>query len=91
MQYASNIVSVTPGAPPSVVLTAVAGNNRVDLSWNNLPGNTQTIVKRSTDGFTFEVIATLGAEVYGYQDFGSLSAPPTNGTTYFYIITVTAN
>lgn len=87
----SNEVNVTPAQ--TVVLTAVAGNNRVDLTWNALGGATAQRVYRKTGIGAYEQVgtpapgATTFADIKGMNPTTSAMAP-TNGTVYTYKVEV---
>jgi len=81
----TGILSVTGGAtavtPGASVLSATAGNGKVDLSWTAASGADTYTVKRSTvQGGPY---ASLASNLVGatYSDTGV-----TNGTTYYYVV-----
>jgi hypothetical protein len=79
----SDVVSATtaldiPDSP--IVRATVGGEDRIDLAWNDVNGETGYVLQRSTDaGTTWGTIATTGQDVTAASDSG-LSA----GTTYWY-------
>jgi hypothetical protein len=87
----SNEVQTTPEA--GVVLTSTKGNNRVDLSWNALPGATaQRVYRRSGIGAyaqvgTVPVGTTTFADIKGMNP-GTSAGDPSNGTAYFHKVEV---
>ncbi len=77
----SNEASATPVAAP--VLSAVAGDGQVVLSWNTITGATGYTVRRSqnaTGGQPYTNIAA-GVATTTYTNSGL-----TNGTTYYYVV-----
>ncbi|HRE50457.1 MAG TPA: PA14 domain-containing protein [Flavitalea sp.] len=71
----------TPVAPSQLAATASA-NNSVSLSWNdNASNETNYRVYRSTDNISFELIATLSANVTAYTDASVLPL-----TLYYYYV-----
>ena len=67
-------------AAPSGLSASAAGQSNINLGWNdNSSGENGFRVERSTDGSSFTLIATTGANVTAYGDSG-LSP----GNTYFY-------
>jgi subtilisin family serine protease len=78
--------SAAPVAPDSApVLTAIAGNAQVKLSWTASTGAASYIVHRKPAGGTFAVIKS-GVTSTGYTNTGL-----TNGTTYYYTVSAVAN
>jgi hypothetical protein len=75
-------IEKSSGAPaPPTGLAAVAGNNRVDLSWNASSGATSYNVKRATSsGGPYAALAT-GLTTTTFADTTAV-----NGTTYFYVV-----
>lgn len=67
-----------PAAPKGI--KAIAGDRRVELSWNAAGGASEYVVKRSTtDGGPYTVVGdTTGTT---YTDLGVV-----NGTTYYYVV-----
>lgn len=65
--------------PKKVVLSAQAGDNRVDLEWNDEPAAGKFYVKRGEAPDTEEFLAEVKYGVYTYPDLNVL-----NGTTYYY-------
>jgi hypothetical protein len=80
----SDTVSATtavdvPSSPTGVTATA-DGQDRIDLTWNDVGGETGYVIERSTDsGATWVTIATTGQDVTATSDTGLAS-----GTTYWY-------
>jgi hypothetical protein len=77
------IVKSLSGSPPLAPtgVTAVPGNNRVDLAWNASSGATSYNVKRSiTQGGPHEIIASAVSGT-SYPDLTAL-----NGVTYYYVV-----
>lgn len=64
-----------PGLPTNVLLQQ--GNAQALLSWNLVPGATNYVVQRSTDGIAFTTVATVASSSY-------LDASVVAGTQYFY-------
>ena len=63
-------------------LTAVSGDNRVDLSWNLVSGAISYKVKRSlVNGGPYETISSNISNIT-YTDTSAL-----NGTVYYYVVT----
>jgi LmbE family N-acetylglucosaminyl deacetylase len=90
--YTSNASATTPAAPTAPVaasgLTATAASyQQVNLAWvDNANNETSYRVERSTNGVTYSLVTTLGANATSYQNTG-LSAL----TLYFYrVIAVNA-
>ncbi|HEY4414981.1 MAG TPA: DUF642 domain-containing protein, partial [Verrucomicrobiae bacterium] len=84
---AVQITAVAPGAPASSpVLTAVAGNTQVGLSWTTVSGATSYNVASSMlDGGPYTTVATVTGTNY-------LSTGLVNGTPYYYVVSaVNAN
>jgi fibronectin type 3 domain-containing protein len=74
-------VETTPPTMP-IGLAAIAGNNKVDLSWNSVSSATSYNVKRSTTpGGPYTIIASAVDSPF-YTDYTVSS-----GTTYYYIVT----
>jgi hypothetical protein len=67
----SNIATVTirPDAPSGLTATAVS-SSRIDLSWNDVAGETGFKVDRSADGVNWSQVATTAQNVTTYQDLG---------------------
>ncbi|WP_449538970.1 pectate lyase [Ferdinandcohnia sp. Marseille-Q9671] len=79
----SEVVSATPvdPLPTPTGLTAVPGNEQVNLSWNSVPEATSYNVKRSTEkGGSYNVIAT-GITETTYTD-----TSVKNGVVYYYVV-----
>ncbi len=81
----TGILSVTGGAtavtPGASVLSAIAGNGKVDLSWTAASGADTYTVKRATvQGGPYTNLAS-GLSGTTYSDTGL-----TNGTTYYYVV-----
>ena len=75
-----------PTTPDLLNLKAIAGNSRVDLSWNALTDAASYIIKRSTiAGGPYTTIAS-GTIGNTYTDTDVI-----NGTSYYYIITEVVN
>ncbi|HEX8200392.1 MAG TPA: fibronectin type III domain-containing protein, partial [Isosphaeraceae bacterium] len=81
----SNVASVTtvPLAPAGLTATAVSPS-QINLSWGDVAGETGYRVERSTDGSTWTLAGTTGANVTTFQDTGR-----TASTTYQYRIQAT--
>ena len=70
-----------PVAPTGLVATA--GSNSVGLTWNASGSATSYTLKRATvSGGPYMMIGTSGGASYA-------DATPTNGTTYFYVVSAT--
>ena len=68
----------------SIQLTAAGGNKKVSLHWNSTNSAASYNIKRSTvAGGPYKTIATVTGSTYDYVD-----SPVTNGTTYYYVVTV---
>jgi serine protease AprX len=68
-----------PAAPTNLVATPIS-SSQISLSWTDNSNNESGFqIQRSSDGATFGLIATLGANVTTYTDNGR-----TAGTTYYY-------
>lgn len=84
----SNMLSCTPQAPstvtvePPATLRASAAKAKINLSWiqSLTPGVTQNNIYRSTDGTTFNLLATIPAGTT-YSDRAA------SGTHYYYYVT----
>jgi len=73
-----------PAAPSGLTATA-ASSSRINLAWvDNATNETGYSVERSTNGTTFTVVATLGANVTTYANTGL-----TASTTYSYRVRAT--
>jgi LmbE family N-acetylglucosaminyl deacetylase len=78
-------VYVTQGAPsapaaPSGLTATATSSSQINLAWvDNATNETGYSIERSTDGTTFTVVATLGANVTTYANTGLAAA-----TTYSY-------
>jgi Fibronectin type III domain len=69
----------TPAAPTNLMASAIS-SSQIGLSWtDNSTNETGFQMQRSSDGVTFTLVATLGANVTAYTDSGR-----TTGTTYYY-------
>ncbi|MDF2722768.1 MAG: hypothetical protein K0Q59_2443, partial [Paenibacillus sp.] len=84
----SNEVSATPqveapGAP--TIVNTVAGNAKVNLTWNAVSGATGYKVYRSGTAGSYgaEIVSVSGA-VYSYEASGLM-----NGTTYYFVVKAT--
>ncbi len=75
-----------PTTPDLLNLKAIAGNSKVDLSWNTVTDAASYIIKRSTT--TGGPYTTIASDVTGitYTD-----TDVTNGTSYYYIVTEVVN
>lgn len=70
-----------PAIPVPWITNAVAGTNRVTLSWEGIPAASSYSVKRSiSETGTYQTIATGLTNVY-YADLAAQ-----NGTTYYYVV-----
>jgi autotransporter-associated beta strand protein len=70
-------VTIGPAAP---VLTAVAGNAQISLSWSAPSGATNYVLQRSTtSGGPYTTV--VSTNIPNYLDTGLL-----NGTTYYYVV-----
>ncbi len=74
-------VTTLPAAPSSLTATAVSPT-RVNLAWSDVAGETGYHLQRSTDGSTWQTVATTAAGVLTYADTAL-----TSDTTYFYRVT----
>jgi hypothetical protein len=93
MLITSNEVNATPAAAATVTLNAVAGNNRVDLSWNAIANATAQRVYRRFGGNPYMLAGTVPVGTVTFADIkgsnGTINAvDPTNGTTYTYKVEV---
>jgi len=76
-------LQVRPGAPTNVAATA--GDGRVRLTWDPVPGATGYNVYRSTAvGSEGSLIASVTGSEYAYDAIGL-----TNGTTYYFVVKAT--
>jgi hypothetical protein len=69
--------SLMPNIP--INLTAITGNNTINLSWDKVSGATCYNIKRSTDSGKEVTIATTTTAAINYIDY-----TVTNGTKYYY-------
>jgi fibronectin type 3 domain-containing protein len=80
----SPTASTIPAAPSNLTGTVISGNE-IDISWTDNSNNeTGFLIDRSSDGKTFNQIASVGANVTAYHDT-SLSP----GNTYYYEVQAT--
>ncbi len=79
----SNQVSATPMVPPPAApsnLVATASETQIRLTWtDNATNETSYSVERSTDGITWNPVASLGANSTGYTDTNVVT-----GMRYYY-------
>lgn len=68
--------------PKIPILTGVAGNARVDLSWREDPNSGKFRVKRGTESGSHTLIAEVDYGTYEFSDTNVL-----NDTTYYYVVT----
>jgi titin len=87
----SAVVSATtfapppPGAPGGVTATAVS-SSRIDVTWQDVTGESGYRVERSANGTTgWTQVATVGQNVLLFSDTGLAAA-----TTYFYRVVATS-
>ncbi len=72
-----------PGAP--VLLSAVAGDGQVSITWNTTPGAiAYKIYKSTTPGSYSGAIASVGSDAGSYTATGLI-----NGTTYYFVVRAT--
>lgn len=62
--YSDAVQITTERVPAPTGLTAIREDNNIDLSWNVVDGVDTYIVERSTDGKTWETIATVTTTTY---------------------------
>lgn len=62
--YSDAVQITTERVPAPTGLTAIREDNNIDLSWNVVDGVDTYIVERSTDGETWEAIATVTTTTY---------------------------
>lgn len=75
----------TPPATPTNLVATAASASRIDLTWTDQASNEEGFsIERSTDGTTFAVLATVGANVTTYANTGLPAA-----TTYTYRVRAT--
>ncbi len=67
-----------PAAPTNLVATPIS-YTQVNLSWDNVAGETGYIIERSTDGVTFTQVGTTLADITTFSD-----TTATPGTAYSY-------
>lgn len=81
----SNVAGATtvPVAPAGLTATAVS-SGQINLSWGNVAGETGFRIERSTDGVSWNLAGTTGANVVTFQDTGR-----TASTTYQYRVQAT--
>lgn len=77
----SHQASATPRAPAPSGLLAAAGDGRVDLSWNAVPGAAGYALFRSTTAGTGRQIIATNLASTAYADTGVV-----NGITYYYVV-----
>jgi fibronectin type 3 domain-containing protein len=78
-------ISVTPATPGSLTAASIS-STRIDLSWNDVSGETGYILERSTNGTTWSQIATPAADSSSYSDTGVVA-----GTKYYYRLRATSS
>ncbi len=93
--YTSNELGLTPTVGSAVVLAGTAGNNRCDLSWNDLAGATSQRVYRKTASLGYQQIGTVPPGSHIFADTKGMnpttsSMDPNNGTLYTYKVEVDA-
>jgi titin len=72
--------STTLAAAPANASAAAASANQINLTWDDVAGETGFVVERSSDGSTgWTQVGSTGAGVATFSDTGLLP-----GTTYFY-------
>jgi fibronectin type 3 domain-containing protein len=72
-----------PG-PPTALIAVAASSSEIDLTWTDVSSETGYRVERSTDGMSWNAVATTGQDITAYSDTG-LSAT----TTYYYRVFAT--
>ncbi len=93
MLITSNEVNATPAAAATVTLNAMAGNNRVDLSWNAVANATAQRVFRRFGGNPYLLLGNVAVGTVTFADIKGANATfnandPANGTTYTYKVEV---
>jgi len=73
-------IMVPPAVPTGLTVTTVS-SQEIDLTWNDVPGETNFRIQRSPDGVNWVRIAILPAGVTSYDDIGLH-----DGRTYYYRI-----
>jgi autotransporter-associated beta strand protein len=77
----SSQVSATPQLPPPATLTAIAGNEQVNLSWTPSSGAVSYLVQSATvNGGPYSAVGNVVAGT-NYVNTGLA-----NGTTYYYVV-----
>jgi hypothetical protein len=77
---ATTSAAVTPPAAPAGMTAAAASTTQINLSWQDVTGESGFVVQRSADGSTgWTQVGTTSAGVLAFQDSGL-----TAGTTYYY-------
>jgi titin len=76
--------ALAPAAPSGLTATPISGGE-ISLAWTrNSSNETGFVVSRSTDGVNFSQVATVGADITSYSDFGLAQL-----TTYYYEVQAT--
>jgi hypothetical protein len=79
-----SVVDVVLGHPssPTSISAAPSGDNRIDLSWLDVPGTAEYRVYRSfTSGGPYDLVATVTAPQTSYSDLGVSGQVP-----YYYVV-----
>lgn len=82
--YSGNATATLVTSAPTGLTATAASTSQINLAWNNVTGETGFRIERSADGTNWSTLATVGADVTGFQNTG-LAA----GTTYHYRVFAT--
>src|SRR5262249_2256050 len=70
---------IGPLAPPLVLTATAVSSGQINLSWEDVVGESNFRIQRSPDGVNWTRIAITRAGTTSYQDFGLMG-----GQTYYY-------
>jgi hypothetical protein len=77
--YSNQTTVTTVPAAPSGLRAARVGAGRINLTWNDVAGETGFLIETSLDGIHWTLLATTAAHVTSYLNTGLRA-----GTTYYY-------